>query len=169
MSLHIGGYVMSNTTLLRSNQRAIVLGSLVACGVFVLFGLVTGLIRNPLYVRMVPRTLTDYLFLTLTALLAGVYVTQRLATTVPEIDGDDADTTPDTDRWAMGGLVGGFLAVGCPICNVFLLSLFSSSALMTYFDPVRPVLGVLSMAILSGLIYVRHTQTCVTCPSPDNQ
>lgn len=160
---------MSNTPLLQSNQRAIVLGVLVTSGVFVLFGLITGLIPNPVYVRMVPRTPTDYFFLTLTALLAGVYATQRLATTVPEIDGDDADTTPGTDRWAMGGLVGGFLAVGCPICNVFLLSLFSSSALMTYFDPLRPVLGVLSVAILSGLIYVRHMQTCVSCPSPNNQ
>ncbi|MCU4976005.1 hypothetical protein OB955_25365, partial [Halobacteria archaeon AArc-m2/3/4] len=63
----------------------------------------------------------------------------------------------------MGGLLGGFLAVGCPICNVFLLALFSSSALMTYFDPLRPVLGAISVALLAGLIYVRHRRSCPTC------
>ncbi|MFC3959336.1 hypothetical protein [Halovivax cerinus] len=144
--------------LARTNRRAIGWGALVAVGVFSLFGVVTGLVENPLYVRMVPRTPVDYLLLTVTALLAGVYVAQRLAT---ERTGT-GDATGE-DRWAIGGLVGGFLAVGCPICNVFLLALFSSSALMTYFDPLRPVLGLVSVAMLGGLIYVRNRRSCLAC------
>ncbi|MFD1562357.1 hypothetical protein ACFR99_02065 [Haloarchaeobius amylolyticus] len=149
---------------IRTDRRAIGLGIAAGIGVFVLFGLVTGLVPNPLYVRMVPRTPVDYLFLTLTALLAGVYTAQRVATDVPQagLEGEDGDTSSE-DRWAIGGLVGGFLAVGCPICNVFLLALFSSSALMTYFDPLRPLLGVVSVALLAGLIYTRHKRTCPTC------
>ncbi|ELY44054.1 hypothetical protein [Natronorubrum sulfidifaciens] len=149
---------------IRSNPRAILWGAAAAVSVFSLFGLVTGLIPNPLYVRMVPRTPTDYLFLTLTALLAGVYTAQRLSTDVveSELEDDDAGTGSE-DRWALGGLAGGFLAVGCPICNAFLLALFSSSALMTYFDPLRPLLGVISVALLAGLIYTRHKRTCPTC------
>ncbi|WP_276256160.1 hypothetical protein [Halomontanus rarus] len=158
----------SLTRSIRSNRRAIAWGTLVGVGVFLLFGLVTGLIRNPLYVRMVPRTPIDYLFLTLTALLAGIYAAQRLATEVDESrlegDGETEDArSSNEDRVVMGGLVGGFLAVGCPICNVFLLALFSSSALMTYFDPLRPVLGAISVALLAGLIYVRHRRSCPTC------
>ncbi|SIR76560.1 hypothetical protein [Natronorubrum thiooxidans] len=152
---------------IRSNPRAILWGTAAAVGVFSLFGLVTGLIPNPLYVRMVPRTPTDYLFLTLTALLAGVYIAQRLSTDVDtdlERTGEgDGSGTGSEDRWAMGGLIGGFLAVGCPICNAFLLALFSSSALMTYFDPLRPLLGAISVALLAGLIYTRHKRTCSTC------
>ncbi|WP_323174665.1 hypothetical protein [Natrialba sp. PRR66] len=153
---------------IRSDRRAMASGGVAGAGVFLLFGLVTGLIPNPLYVRMVPRTPVDYLFLTLTALLAGVYVAQRLATEVVDPDFEDAegsgtDDATGEDRWMLGGLVGGFLAVGCPICNVVLLALFSSSALMTYFDPLRPLLGLLSVALLAGLIYVRHSRSCPTC------
>lgn len=143
-------------------------GTVTGTGVFLLFGLVTGLIRNPLYVRMVPRTPIDYLLLTVTALLVGIYTAQRLTTEVNDArleDGGENDHTSSEDRLAMSGLIGGFLAVGCPICNVFLLALFSSSALMTYFDPLRPFLGVLSVAILAGLIHVRHRNSCPTCKS----
>ncbi|MXV61951.1 hypothetical protein GS429_07750 [Natronorubrum sp. JWXQ-INN-674] len=172
--------------LLGTNRRAISWGAATSAGVFVLFGLVTELIPNPLFVRMVPRTGFDYLFLTLTALLAGVYVTQRLATdvrTVEDLEDEGADRDEhsdydpdlnhdhrhgendeaDTDRLAFGGLVGGFLAVSCPICNAVLLALFGSSALMTYFDPLRPLLGAVSVALLAGLIYVRHRRSCPTC------
>ncbi|WP_265109896.1 hypothetical protein [Halosolutus halophilus] len=148
---------------IRSNGRAIAWGTAVAIGVFLLFGLVTGLVPNPLYVRMVPRTPVDYLFLTLTALLAGVYTAQRLTTEVAKPESESGGESDGEDRLLLGGLVGGFLAVGCPICNVFLLALFSSSALMTYFDPLRPLLGAVSVAILAGLIYVRHRRSCPTC------
>lgn len=144
---------------IRANPRAAAAGALVGGGVFALFGVVTGLIPNSFYVRMVPRTPVDYLFLVLTAVLAAVYAAQRLATERPAADDDGTGE----DRWAMGGMVGGFLAVGCPTCNVFLLALFGSSAAMTYVDPLRPVLGVLSVVILAGLIYVRHRRTCPTC------
>ncbi|QLG48376.1 hypothetical protein [Natrinema halophilum] len=146
---------------IRSDRRAIAWGAIAGASVFLLFGLVTGLIPNPLYVRMVPRTPVDYLLLTLTALLAGLYAAQRVASE-SRLDGADGHSSSE-HRLAMGGLIGGFLAVGCPICNVFLLALFSSSALMTYFDPFRPVLGVLSVAVLSGLIFLRHRRSCPTC------
>ncbi|MFP9193623.1 hypothetical protein ACLI4Q_18540 [Natrialbaceae archaeon A-CW1-1] len=175
---------------IRPGRRAISLGALVAVGVFGLFGFVTGPIPNPFYMRMVPRTPVEYLFLTLTALLAGGYATQRVSITVNDagseletgdkITGtgttsDDAtaggttgnvtarDDATESDRGAFVGLIGGFLAVGCPTCNAFLLVLFGSSTLMTYFDPYRPILGALSVAILAGLIVVRHRRTCRRC------
>ncbi|QLD89635.1 hypothetical protein HWV07_11595 [Natronomonas salina] len=147
---------------IRADRRAAAWGIAIGMGVFLLFGLVTGLIPNPLYVRMVPRTPIDYVLLVSTALLAGVYVAQRNATTTSD---DETAATTGEGRLAIGGLAGGFLAVGCPICNAFLLALFSSSALMTYFDPIRPVLGVVSVAILAGLIYILSRRSCPTCVS----
>lgn len=127
-------------------------GVSVAAGVFLLFGAVTGLIPNPLYVRMVPRTPADYLFLAATSAFAGAYVVQRST-----LD------RPAGDRFAVGGMVGGLLAFGCPICNAVLLALFSTSALMTHFDPLRPALGALSVALFGGLLYYQHRQTCDAC------
>jgi hypothetical protein len=130
-------------------------GVSVGTGAFALFGVVTGLVPNPLYVRMVPRTFLDYLFLTLTAGLLGVYSVQRVSE-------DNRD-----DGVAVLGTVGGVLAFGCPICNVVLLALFSTSALMTYLDPLRPLLGVVAVALLGGLVYYRHSRTCDACKVGD--
>jgi len=127
----------------------------VGAGSFALFGVVTGLLPNPLYVRMVPRTGLDYLFLALTAGFLAVYTLQRTPT------GQDSDAT------ATAGAALGFLAFGCPICNAVLLALFSSSALMTYFDPLRPVLGAASVVLFAGLLYVRSQRSCETCADPE--
>jgi len=123
----------------------------VAAGAFLLFGVVTGLIPNPVYVRMVARTPADYLFLTATAAFAGAFTYQRSLT-----------EDPIGDRYAAGGLAGGFLAFGCPICNAVLLALFSSSALMTYFDPLRPLLGAVSALSFAGLLYYQRRR-CDAC------
>ncbi|HMB49348.1 MAG TPA: hypothetical protein VKM69_01680 [Natronoarchaeum rubrum] len=123
----------------------------VSVGAFVLFGAITGLLPNPIYVRMVERTPADYLFLVATAAFAGAFVYQRSLT-----------DEPIGDRFAAGGIVGGFLAFGCPICNVALLALFSSSALMTHFDPLRPLLGAVSVVFFAGLLYYQRRR-CEVC------
>ncbi len=136
---------------MRSPSRRSLKAAGVGVGAFVLFGVVTGLIPNPLYVRMIPRRPLDYLFLVLTAGFLGAYTFQRTGA-------DESDGKTVTASAALG-----FLAFGCPICNAFLLALFSSSALMTYFDPLRPLLGVVSVALFGGLLYVRSQRTCATC------
>jgi hypothetical protein len=136
----------------RRYLRATIVGS----GSFLLFGVVTGLIPNPIYVRMIPRTISDYLFLVLTAGFIGVYTLQRTKNR-----GDDETATMSA--------VLGFLAFGCPICNVFLVALFGSSALMTYFNPLRPLLGVVSVVLFAGLLYTRSQQPCDSCTVESEQ
>lgn len=125
----------------------------VTVGTFLLLGTVTGLVPNPIYVRMVDKTPADYLFLLATAAFAGSFVYQR-----------SLAEEPIGDRFAVGGVVGGFLAFGCPICNAILLALFSSSALMTHFDPLRPVLGAVSVAAFVALLSYQRKQ-CARCGS----
>lgn len=129
-------------------------GGAVGFGATVLFGVLTGLIPNPVFARMVPRRPLDYLFLVTTAGLLGVYVAQR-----GRRDGDDGI--------AAVGTIGGLLAFGCPVCNALLLALASSSAIMTYFDPLRPLFGAVAVGLLGGLVYRRHTRECQECqPTP---
>ncbi|WP_049889070.1 hypothetical protein [Natronolimnohabitans innermongolicus] len=126
-------------------RDALIKGGLAAVGFLLFTGVVTGLVPTPLFERMVPRTPLDFAFLFLTALLAGAYVAQRA--TLADCGGDGC---------AYGGAVGGFLAVACPHCNAVLVALFSSSWLATYVDPLRPLLGVLAIALFAGIIYRRR-------------
>lgn len=103
---------------------------------FVVTGVVTGVIPNPLYVRMVPIRWWDYLFLLTTSFLGAAFFGKK-------------ECSVEEGRLAKIGGVTGFFAFSCPVCNAALLALFSSSAIMTYFDPVRPFLGVISTAILA--------------------
>ena len=133
-------------------RTAIVKGMAVSVGSFLLFGVVTGLLPNPVYIRMVPRTLFDYTFLVLTSLFAGIYIAQQSIT-----------NWSGNDSLAIGSTIVGFLAFSCPICNVLLLALFSNSVLMTYLDPYRPLLGVVSVLLFTGLLYYRYQQSCESC------
>lgn len=103
---------------------------------FVFTGVVTGLVPNPLYVRMVPIRWWDYLFLLTTSFLAAAFFGKK-------------ECSVSEGRLAKIGGVTGFFAFSCPICNAALLMFFSSSAIMTYFDPIRPFLGVVSTAMLA--------------------
>ena len=107
---------------------------------FLVTATVTGLIENPLYVRKVPVTALDYSFLFTTSMLAGLYF------------GKEKCSVTDGRLMSVGGLTG-FLAFGCPICNLFLLAFFSTSAIMTYFDPLRPFLGLFSTLILAIILF----------------
>ncbi|MHB9288914.1 hypothetical protein ACKVMT_17940 [Halobacteriales archaeon Cl-PHB] len=128
------------------------LGAGVGLGTTLLLGVVTGLIPNSIYVRMVPRRPADYVFLLATGAFAGAFVVQQRRV-----------SEPLGDRYAAGGVVGGLLAFGCPVCNVVLVSLVGSSTLMTYFEPLRPLLGVLSVGLFAGLLYYQHRRNCVEC------
>jgi len=64
-----------------------------------------------------------------------------------------------TKKAGIGGIFG-FFGFGCSACNNFLLLLFSSTFILTYFEPVRhyvDVLGILlfSHALLQKLL-LRH-------------
>ncbi|MCU4744430.1 hypothetical protein [Natronoglomus mannanivorans] len=135
------------------SRVALAKGVATAAAVFVLFGVVSGLVSS-LYVRMVETTLLDYAFLTLTAILAGAYVVQResLAETA-------CSSSSSGNRCAYGGAAGGFLAVACPSCNLILVSLVGSSALMTYFDPLRPLFGIVAIGLFGGIIYRRRRRS----------
>lgn len=127
------------------HRSALLKGAIVAAVFVLLSGVVTGLVPTGLFDRMVPRTALDYAFLAITAVLLGAYVVQR--STLDDCGGDGC---------AYGGAAGGFFAVACPHCNAVLVALFSGSWLATYVDPLRPLFGLLAVALLGGIIYARR-------------
>ena len=53
-----------------------------------------------------------------------------------------------TKKAGIGGILG-FFGFGCTVSNKFLLLLFSSTFILTYFEPVRHYVGVLGTLLLS--------------------
>jgi hypothetical protein len=128
----------------QSVLQAVIIGILAAALLFVLFGMLTAIIQNPYFVRMMPIRWVDYLFLFLTAMLSGIYVGlwhyQR-----------KSDAT--CDYMAMGGTIGGVFAFGCAMCNQLLMTLLGATAVMAYFTPLQPIVGIFSTALLSYAIW----------------
>ncbi len=109
-----------------------------AMGLFLLFGIPTALLSNPIlpYVRMIPATWMDYAFLLTTSILAAVYFA------LPE------NQACRTGKGAAGGGILGFLAFSCPTCNHLLLLIFGYAFLFDVLNPLRPLLGAVSIIVL---------------------
>ena len=113
---------------------------------FFVSGIVTVLLPNSFFTRMTPISTLDYVFLASSSVLLGAYVGVHYY---------KKNTTKKCDTVASTGGVGSFLAFACPVCNKLLVFLFGATALMTYFEPYRPVLGVVSNGLLVGALWWR--------------
>lgn len=123
-----------------------IIGILSSLGLFLLFGIVTDLIQNQLFIRMVEKTVLDYFFLIASSVLLGTYIAVHLY---------KKNISKKCDVATYSGGVGSFLAFGCPICNKLLVLLFGVTALTIYFEPYRPYLGILSIGLLTGALYFK--------------
>lgn len=110
-------------------------------------GIPTDVIPNNLFTRMTPVRDQDYVFLALTGLLSGL-LAATYALPLP------ASCAPREKQALAGGLIS-FFAVGCPICNKLVLLLLGTSGALTYFQPIQPILGVASVALLAATVIVR--------------
>jgi|GEM_PF-307789 len=110
-----------------------------------LIGLPTDLVPNPWFARMMEARPQDYAFLAVTAMLAGLLAaTYAFPAACPRYRG----------RFAAGGLLT-VLAVGCPICNKLVVLALGAGGAMTWFEPLQPLLALLSIALLTAALFVR--------------
>lgn len=108
-------------------------------GLFVLGGTVTALWQNPFFVRMTPAAGYEMALLVLESILAGLYFGMQSAGC--------------SIRTAGTGGVLGFLGVACPVCNKVLMLIFGGGFLMTYFEPIRPAVGLLGVILLAAALW----------------
>jgi len=111
----------------------------IAVGVFLVLGTVTSLWNNPFFARMTGVNTLDYLILGMESLLFGLLLGVKTGSCSVKSAGT-------------GGVLG-FLGFACPVCNKLLLLIFGGTFLMTYFEPIRPLLGLLGILILAYLLY----------------
>ncbi len=132
---------------IHQRRNAVIVGSVAAVAITVVFGVLTVLIPNTFFTRMTPIHFYDYIFLGLTSILAGTSLgLWHYSRTI---------NTACTSA-TLGGSVGGVLSFGCAICNKLLLLLLGVSGVMTYFMPIQPYLGVVSVGLLSAGVYGQY-------------
>ena len=116
---------------------------------FAVSGVITGLLPNSFFTRMTPITTLDYVFLMSSSVLLGGYIGVHFY---------KKNALKKCDTVATTGGIGSFLAFACPICNKLFVFLFGATALMTYFEPYRPILGFVSNGLLVGAVWWRIKQ-----------
>jgi len=116
--------------------------SILAAGAYAaVIAVPTAIIANPWFARMTPPTVWSWLFWILPALLFGPLTASYVIRLRPESCSVDGPT--------MGAGLLSYLAVGCPICNKVVVALMGVGGALTYFQPVQPVLGAVSVALLA--------------------
>jgi len=115
-----------------------------------LFGIPTALIPTGFYKRMLPPSWLDYLFLVSVSLLVGANVSLYFY----------KKHGKKTCAAAGAGSIFGFFSMSCPTCVGWLVALFGSAALLAYFEPVRPILGAISVLVLA-VVFLYNLPPCL--------
>jgi hypothetical protein len=117
-------------------------------------GVPTALLPNPMFTRMTPPAWWNWPVWIATSVLAGLV----LATYVKAPDGATAGVR------AGGGGVLSLLAVGCPLCNKFVVASLGAAGAMQWWAPLQPLLGLGSAALLAWSLRTR-IRTAESCPT----
>ncbi len=118
-----------------------------------LSGLPTEMFDTALFVRMTPVRWWDYPFWVAGAVLVGLLVSTYVAAPDPE-DVGGAPGGAQGEKFFGGGLLSVF-AIGCPVCNKLVVLALGSGGALSYFAPVQPLLGFLSVALLGYALHAR--------------
>jgi hypothetical protein len=131
-------------------------------GWLVLSGVPTDIIDTPLFTRMTPILWWNYPFWVAGAALVGLLTATYIM----------APEQHRPDGWQVEkGLGGGLLtvfAVGCPVCNKLVVAALGAGGALTYFAPIQPILGLLSVGLLLYALRarLRGELSCLR-PAPD--
>lgn len=129
-------------------------------GVFM--GVPTGIIRTSFYSRMTPVRWWDYPVWLASAALIGL----SFATYVRVADRTRSSAVDGSGRTVGASLVSVF-AIGCPVCNKLVVAVLGFSGALTYFSPIQPLLGLISLALLAFGLKVRldGERSCAVVPA----
>ena len=131
------------------------LSVLYTIGSALLLGIPTRLVPNPLFSRMVPTSPQDYVIWIVSALLLGpLLALMTLSPMSSQRVAQGKRSSFDRGR-TFGGALLSFFSVGCPVCNKVVVLLLGVGGAMTMFNPLRPFLGLASIALLSVTLFLR--------------
>lgn len=140
--------------------RRIAVAAFASLVTFLLLGLTTAMIENPVFGRPIATPAWGFTALTLTSLLSGIILATYVATPLP------ADTETSTRGFTAGGVLA-FFAIGCPTCNKLVLIALGSSGAITWFAPIQPYLATAGIVLLIWVAITRlANDTSCRVPQP---
>lgn len=122
-----------------------------SAGIAVVIGLVTALIPNPLFMRMIEAPWWSYPVWLVSAVLSGLLI----ATYVAPGGRGEPERSQAHGRRSIAGAVLSFFAVGCPTCNKIVVLALGTNGAITWFAPLQPVLAAGSLALLAWALRAR--------------
>lgn len=128
----------------------VALGAAVAT--FLVIGVPTDIVPNPVFGRAVPVRSWEPLVLLATSVLTGVWFGLQQ----PGAAGDRRSSAP-----ALGGAGLAMFAVACPVCNKVVLLALGASGALGVWQPLQPWLAGVSLAMLAGsVLYAARRRPC---------
>ncbi|WP_186759009.1 hypothetical protein [Arthrobacter alpinus] len=131
-------------------RRRWLVGAAAAVTTYVVVAIPTDLIPNPSFGREIPPTWWSYAALAASSVLTGLLVATYVASPLAG--------TGATNKSGVFASLLTFFAVGCPVCNKLVLLALGSSGAMTFFEPVQPLLALLSIGLLAWALLRRVSQ-----------
>lgn len=147
------------TAFLSWPLRRWIVAAAVATGTFLLLGLSTAVIPNPVFGRSIPPTSWAMNVLIATSVLTGLLTATYVAATAPS----------GLNRKGTAGALLAYLAIGCPVCNKLALIVLGASGAVQFFAPMQPYLAAAGIiALLWALsVRLRGEMTCGWSPPVD--
>jgi hypothetical protein len=108
---------------------------------FLLIGIPTDIIPNPIFGREIAVTSWSLSVLVSTSILSGLLLATYVA-------GTQSKSDSRTMKVGGAGTFLAYFAVGCPVCNKLALVALGYSGALQYFAPIQPYLAALSVALL---------------------
>jgi hypothetical protein len=127
---------------------------------FVLLGLVSAIIPNPVFTRTIPPDGAAIAVWIASAPLMGVL----LATTLSSPR--SASAAPGRDLTGSGltlGSLATFFAIGCPVCNKIVLLALGTTCALNVFAPIQPIIGIASLALLAATVRWSLRRRAIGC------
>lgn len=127
---------------------------LAAVATFLVIGLPTDIVPNPVFGREIPVRPWEPYVLVLTSILTGLWFgLQRARAATP----DDEDSSVPT--LSAAGLA--LFAVACPVCNKIVLIALGTSGALGFWEPLQPWLAAISLVALTGsVLYAARRRPC---------
>lgn len=121
---------------------------------FLVIGVPTDIVPNPVFGREVPVRPWEPYVLVLTSILTGLWFgLQRARAARPE----DEDSSVPT--LSAAGLA--LFAVACPVCNKIVLIALGTSGALGVWEPLQPWLAAISLvALLASVLYAARRRPC---------